>query len=436
MAKQTVLYISENRIWVKQIIDKVSEQDYGWDEATIVETFSKIKKDFGQDNFFIVLGNNISYSFVLRAREEKITRENVLSAAKLVSPVELNNENFDWQIIGEDQKKEGEDKWVQICGIRRKELQAISLAVSENKIKIEKMLPVGIMLARQTKQIVRPNLILWTGIENLGVISKKGLTYTSKTFSDNFDQEVEALVKYADEKINLDVKDLVIDINKWQGVEQIFANWEVNHCQLDPMIEIAMEKEEKGSDEEILELRPDLNMTKEKIEVLGNEEEKKEIKQEKDEVEKNNGGLKIWQVIIGIALAIGMGVGFYLLTNLDGGKQELAPVIEEEIAVTPTVMPVNLSQYRLQILNGSGIEGEAGRIRERLEALGFKDFVTGNADSYDYEITEINYKQEISDEVIIKIIEELDIDRETTKSAELEDDNEFDIRLILGEMKD
>jgi len=96
---------------------------------------------------------------------------------------------------------------------------------------------------------------------------------------------------------------------------------------------------------------------------------------------------------------------------------------------------INLGQYKLKIENGSGLPGEAGKVKEILVAEGFKEVETGNADRFDYQETEVKLKANLPDEVE-KTIERalndtyvLKVDREGLQS-----DADYDVLVIVGKL--
>ena len=68
------------------------------------------------------------------------------------------------------------------------------------------------------------------------------------------------------------------------------------------------------------------------------------------------------------------------------------------IEASPSASPVakiDLSKYKIKILNGSGIKGEAGKVQTILEKAGFTVSATGNASKYDYAKTQIQAKSDV-----------------------------------------
>lgn len=66
------------------------------------------------------------------------------------------------------------------------------------------------------------------------------------------------------------------------------------------------------------------------------------------------------------------------------------PTNKPTLSPTPTI---NLSAVKVKILNGSGVVGKAAEVKEILRDLGYEQIVTGNADNFDYKITEIQVKK-------------------------------------------
>jgi hypothetical protein len=63
---------------------------------------------------------------------------------------------------------------------------------------------------------------------------------------------------------------------------------------------------------------------------------------------------------------------------------------------TPTPLPtpvINKETIKVKILNGSGTPGKAGDVKTVMKDKGYQDIVTGNADTFDFTLTEIAVKK-------------------------------------------
>ena len=116
------------------------------------------------------------------------------------------------------------------------------------------------------------------------------------------------------------------------------------------------------------------------------------------EEEKSN---YLW-IIIPTALLVGALVGglityFSGISRLSETDQEIAPsaTVAPSAEPTPTASPsssLKREEIKLQVLNGSGISGFAGKAKTYLEELGYKDVMTGNAATSDFTNTIISVK--------------------------------------------
>jgi len=93
---------------------------------------------------------------------------------------------------------------------------------------------------------------------------------------------------------------------------------------------------------------------------------------------------------------------------------------------------IKREELKIQVLNGSGIAGAAGKAADFLESLGYKDVKTGNAEKSDYENVYLSIKKEKESykELLIG-----DLEKEYTLSDEtetLEASSSYDVVIILG----
>ncbi len=144
-------------------------------------------------------------------------------------------------------------------------------------------------------------------------------------------------------------------------------------------------------------------------------------------------------------LAIGAVFGIYRLAtagpNIDVGSlvsqvsfteptPTPSPTPEPTATPTPTPEPER-DTLRIRVLNGSGTPGLAGEVRDLLRDAGYSDIVTGNADSFDFETTEIQLKEER--EEFFEVLQS-DISENATVEDfnELDEDDAADAVIIVG----
>ncbi|MCL5439040.1 MAG: LytR C-terminal domain-containing protein [Patescibacteria group bacterium] len=100
-----------------------------------------------------------------------------------------------------------------------------------------------------------------------------------------------------------------------------------------------------------------------------------------DQIEESNRPF-IKKLLIGLFsfLLLTTIVTAYLILTKNSSNNLPEAKIEPTATPTPTLIPILKSDIKIKILNGSGVAGQAGKIKEKLIALDFKDIETGNAD--------------------------------------------------------
>lgn len=117
--------------------------------------------------------------------------------------------------------------------------------------------------------------------------------------------------------------------------------------------------------------------------------------------------LRILFIIIFLFLLIGAGF-FFMQRFQKNGTQPVAVAPSPTLSPTPTVAKVDLSEFAIKVLNGSGIAGQAAKMKDTLEADGFTVVSTGNAPTRVIE-TSIAAKKAVPPEFLKKLISSLSI---------------------------
>lgn len=107
---------------------------------------------------------------------------------------------------------------------------------------------------------------------------------------------------------------------------------------------------------------------------------------------------RVWILVI-IALTAGITVaGLAIFRVVSGYPQsaKISIVVTTPVpSIAPTSIPtpsisLNRKDFKLQVLNGTGIAGLAGKAKSYLENLGYVNIATGNDDSYSASTTQIS----------------------------------------------
>lgn len=148
-------------------------------------------------------------------------------------------------------------------------------------------------------------------------------------------------------------------------------------------------------------------------------------------------GIVTWAIIVIVASLVVGGV-IMVVSGKSGSFPSfiLSPSPTPTSTPTPTPTPdlsqLDRSTLSVQVLNGSGVAGAAGKIKDVLEEKGYTVKDTANAETYDYTSTEIMVKKD--KEAYLTLLEE-DLKEAYslgTAAASLTDDVPYDVRIIVG----
>ena len=157
-----------------------------------------------------------------------------------------------------------------------------------------------------------------------------------------------------------------------------------------------------------------------------------------------SGGGRMGWVTAVLALLVGVAVGAGAGDMIWGTRKEavtVKPAVTAEptkseasmsvLSPTPTVA-VKRSALSVQVLNGSGLSGAAGKVKDLLESLGYVNVSTGNADRNDYEGLSVAAKK--GSDAVWEIIKS-DLGSKYDVSSEkgvLDEDSQFSAVITLG----
>lgn len=149
---------------------------------------------------------------------------------------------------------------------------------------------------------------------------------------------------------------------------------------------------------------------------------------------------KIWMSLFGLSIVLAFVVGLFMYR---GGTTNSAPlpaveaIPTKESQISPTPIPelLDLSKYKIEVLNGSGIPGEAAKVKVFLEEEKFTVASIGNADRIDYQKTIIQAKKTVPKEFLEKLKAFLEQSYVLSDTAESSEAGEVDVVIIVGTEK-
>lgn len=142
--------------------------------------------------------------------------------------------------------------------------------------------------------------------------------------------------------------------------------------------------------------------------------------------------------IIFVAILILLLIGGFLLFKNKGLVNEMVvgaptptPVPTETPQPTPTPQALIRADWSFEILNGSGVTGQAKKIADQIKDLGYSVIKTGNADKQTYTQTQIEVKSDFKDKIELVIADIKDILKVASYAGELKDST-ASARIIIG----
>ena len=223
-----------------------------------------------------------------------------------------------------------------------------------------------------------------------------------------------------------------------------------------------LDVENKAEDPEVPDEKPaePLVVSKEKLEP---ETEEKEPEESKDmnsadvkewlsdvrpdtskEMEKSGkSGFKIFLIVLLLLVAVGLAAGgVYYYKNSSKTSEEEGTERKQETQAEATQTPeptkstVDLKKFTVNVLNGSGITGEAKKVSDLLVTGGFAESKTGNAANSKFTKTEVALKEAVPAEVFDAVKKSLGDTYDVVKAEKAHDSKStYDIVITVGTKK-
>ena len=111
-------------------------------------------------------------------------------------------------------------------------------------------------------------------------------------------------------------------------------------------------------------------------------------------------------------------------------NNQINPIISITPTATPT--PIDPKNFKIEILNGSGVAGQAAKVSEVLTPNGFVIEKTGNASNFNFTETQIQIKSTVPESIINLLTKSLDQYSAVVSDVKLESSDSFDIIITIG----
>lgn len=140
----------------------------------------------------------------------------------------------------------------------------------------------------------------------------------------------------------------------------------------------------------------------------------------------------IWAIVMIVIIVIIASGMIFLVRGAKLPSFAVKPQPTPTVAPTATPSPPNRADLTIEVLNGGGTPGAAGKMKKTLTDLGYQVSSTGNTESYSYEKTEIHVKSAKSAFIPLLTADLKDVYTLGTASADLAADATADAQVIVG----
>jgi len=381
--KIPIIYLTKDKL--KVVLVKLGKQpkiiksdETGWNKDSLADSFKQAKKQLKAKTIRLLLADDLSYVLQLNIPfDTKLNNERQLVEEKIKTeiPEILDHDDWDYKETG---RKTQNDKQIIAFAPVQSAFTLISQALADANLKVEAVEPEVVSKIRNTNPLI-------------GIALKKDL-------------------KGKDEKVlNITPKKL----------EPLGSELPVPRPRDDPDAVGTSSEPEKISSKDSLE-------------------PKKEVK--KPKVNKTLIISFLTTLILGALIAGGILVQRSALEKRPSPTPTPLVIPSQEPSPTPTPLPspepeIILSDYTIQVLNGTGGKGVAGVVKDLLEAEGFEEINADNAEELNYQKTTIQLKVDTPDAVWSTIDRTLNSDYDLEKSeSPLSKDSDYDVIITVGEL--
>lgn len=449
----------------KPSIDVLFEGDWSTDNIPVIVT--QVKEKTGMKNASIIISDEIAYVATtglanIADKTESELKMLMDEKAMGIFPEKKDDVVWDYKIGYTD----GEKTYFQIAGVSKVTILSINAAFEHAGVTVDSIEPLSFALAQQLRANESANIVLHSDSSGfvIAFVNQGSVVVSGWIEPSNLGTEVKRFLGFmqskglVDERVTL-VPSIGTDI---APIRSILDEFKVNVDDekiIHPAMGIPNHKELKGKDSEVLNIavKNQQKISDSDIEAAQDSDKKSFVP-----------GLltnKMFYMLAVLVLLVGTAV-YMILFRAEPEEDNVAEtevaivedsemsgddeISQEELAaepqqalenlqeVSPPVVEevveeeLDLSDYSVNILNGSGTAGEAGKVSELLTEKGFSTINTGNADAYTYTKTEVRFKPGLADQLTPTINETLFGYVVEYPSDTLAETGEYDIEIIIG----
>lgn len=468
MNKITSIIISKEKIYIWDSEKSVFVEVCVWNNKSLLEQLKLIKQNYNLSKIQLFLSDELSFvlSFQIEKTEDsKVRHEKIAEKIAERIPEYFDNIVWDYKVVDLE-----DSSLIQVAAVEKSlivQLQKDFEAANFDVLVIE---PLSCAIAKTIDSSKTAKLVIATGvIENIIFLTYKSSVFIVDLLNTEGEvNETKKFIEYIIQKYPENRPDAVIiddakkvfssDLKDY--LKGLNLELQAKSDLLKGISENLGEKETRKSQERLDLIESDALLKPSAISRLTIMIKSLLSKYHLNKNSKFMKGLFFGLVILLLLISSLMLFLYFrsksLKTNSPQTQNnqtvEVAPVQEIESTPVPETVVNNessvtqenliddlklsdFSGYKLQILNGSGIKGEADKLRALLGDLKFTEITIGNADKTDYVDTLVSYKTM----KLLNNTELLDTRMITYKMEHtetlLKEDNPYDIVIIIGKAR-
>ncbi len=452
MKTENIILLTRDKVFLYIPADakfKNCSEYSNYNSATLSGVLEKIVASHNLHHFGILLNNEVSYITSLNVdanKKDKEIRETVSKRLPEKIPSISDNLVWDYKII----KTGGLDN-VQVAGVDKHFLEIVLNALDSKKLKPEFIEPLAYAFTKlETKEKEFAGLYFSNYEKILFVVNNGLLIYTANIAEGQLKDSIEVFNNYIRSKFP--TKNPMPFF-----VEEI--GHKLSEEETKYLASVGFAVEEKNFSKYIFAIPEDLKIKKDSESLVLKEDRPHKpgfVENLLKKTKKNDGKPKNHTKLLVIMLVLLLlGGSVFILKYLADNSIITVPFLSkqnqvfEETVTTPTPTPTpeptvekitetkfeNFIGYKIEVLNGSGVRGEADKVTALLAPLEFDEVSVGNASSYNYQESEVSFKTAELYRGIELIEKALPSYALLFSEEPLPEDYPYDIRIIVGKTR-
>ena len=403
-----ILYLSKNKIEVFKKENKISE--VSWTKENLIDVLGRLKSTFSSKFKVLLADDFINITSLLVSKKESKKRKLVQLKAQSIISLDLNQTTWDYKVVA----NLGKSKLVQIIYLNKDFFDQFRIAVHRHKIKIKLVESLSTGISR----FLSKNKLTFVLFQNLIIISFNQTPIFSKVLDKQLTQEdIDEVLAFTKARFNILPQQIIFSPTGDTAFSPYdFSGLTPEYLDINPITGLIHSSNVTGPDDSTTRL---------------------EIKSPQPVIINQPSLAQKIAIILAVCIFLIVGLLVSSKKIFNKNADYISPVVENIPQNTPTPIPtISIDSLKIQVLNGSGVAGEATKVSTLLSQNKFKVINTGNALNYDYVKTEIQAKELVSTQIINLLVESLKNDYTSTVSAtKLAASSEYDIIVTTGKTK-